>query len=124
MVPGYAQGDYPEWLRKSALEWFPPELIEKYTGSLEYTMLNGEALNFLPAGPRRSRRICVRWVIGSNERISISRDDLTEQRHRRRRLNVAACSPTTAERQRRYPVQMPMTRTRPASPAKSPALRV
>lgn len=48
MVPGYAQGDYPEWLRKSALEWFPPELIEKYAGSLEYTMLNGEALE-LPA---------------------------------------------------------------------------
>ena len=48
MVPGYAQGDYPEWLRKSALEWFPPELIEKYTGSLEYTMPNGEALE-LPA---------------------------------------------------------------------------
>ena len=38
-------------------------------------MLNGEALELPPAGPRRSRRICARWVIGSNERISTSRDD-------------------------------------------------
>ena len=49
MVPGYGDGDYPEWLRRSALDWFPPSLIEKYAGSVEETILNGEALE-LPAG--------------------------------------------------------------------------
>lgn len=49
MVPGYIDGDYPEWLRGSAVEWFPPGLIEKYGGSVDSTVLNGEALD-LPAG--------------------------------------------------------------------------
>jgi hypothetical protein len=49
MVPGYADGDYPEWLRGSAAEWFPRSLIEKYGGSVETSVLNGDALD-LPAG--------------------------------------------------------------------------
>lgn len=48
MVPGYADGDYPEWLRGSAAEWFPPSLIEKYGGWVETSVLNGDALE-LPA---------------------------------------------------------------------------
>ena len=48
MVPGYADGDYPEWLRGSAVEWFPRSLIEKYGGSMDTSVLNGDALD-LPA---------------------------------------------------------------------------
>lgn len=48
MVPGYADGDYPEWLRRSALEWFPPDLIEKYAVPIEFSVFNGEALE-IPA---------------------------------------------------------------------------
>lgn len=48
MVPGYADGDYPEWLRQSQLDWFPRELIEKYAGEVETTVLNGDVLD-LPA---------------------------------------------------------------------------
>ena len=40
MVPGYADGDYPEWLRRSALEWFPPDLIEKYAVPIEFSVFN------------------------------------------------------------------------------------
>lgn len=49
MVPGYADGDYPEWLRSSTLDWFPPSLIKKYAGMVETSVLNGDALE-LPAG--------------------------------------------------------------------------
>ena len=49
MVPGYADGDYPEWLRGSAVEWFPPSLIKEYWGWVETSGLNGDALD-LPAG--------------------------------------------------------------------------
>jgi hypothetical protein len=49
IVPGYADGDYPEWLRSSALEWFPASLIEKHGGWVDTTVLNGDALE-LPAG--------------------------------------------------------------------------
>jgi hypothetical protein len=28
-IPGHADGDYPEWLRQSQLDWFPKDLIEK-----------------------------------------------------------------------------------------------
>ena len=48
MVPGYADGDYPEWLRSSVLEWFPPSLIKKYGGFVDTSVLNGDALE-LPA---------------------------------------------------------------------------
>lgn len=49
MVPGYADGDYPEWLRSSVLEWFPVSLIEKHSGTVDSSVLNGDALE-LPAG--------------------------------------------------------------------------
>lgn len=45
MVPGYVDGDYPEWLRQSQLDWFPAELIEKYAGQVETTVLNGDVLD-------------------------------------------------------------------------------
>jgi len=45
MVPGYADGDYPEWLRQSQLDWMPRELIEKYAGEVSTTVLNGEVLD-------------------------------------------------------------------------------
>lgn len=47
-IPGHADGDYPEWLRQSQLDWFPEELIEKYSGEVGLTTLNGEVLD-LPA---------------------------------------------------------------------------
>jgi hypothetical protein len=47
-VPGHADGDYPEWLRQSQLDWFPEDLIEKYGGEVSTTVLNGPVLD-LPA---------------------------------------------------------------------------
>ncbi len=47
-IPGHADGDYPQWLRQSQLEWFPNELIEKYDGAVTLTTLNGWVLD-LPA---------------------------------------------------------------------------
>lgn len=44
-VPGYADGDYPEWLRQVQLEWFPKELIAKYDGEVGETVHNGPALD-------------------------------------------------------------------------------
>ena len=46
-VPGHLDGDYPQWLRQTMLEWFPPELIDKY-GDIQTSVLNGEFLD-LPA---------------------------------------------------------------------------
>ena len=45
LVPGYADGDYPEWLRQSQLDWMPRELIEKYAGEVSTTVLNGDVLD-------------------------------------------------------------------------------
>jgi hypothetical protein len=47
-IPGHADGDYPEWLRQSQLEWFPDELINKYDGEVGLTTLSGWVLD-LPA---------------------------------------------------------------------------
>lgn len=47
-APGRADGDYPPWLAQEQLEWFPPELIEKYGGDVGTSVLNGEVLD-LPA---------------------------------------------------------------------------
>jgi len=47
-ISGHADGDYPEWLRQSQLDWFPDDLIEKYDGEVALTTLNGWALD-LPA---------------------------------------------------------------------------
>lgn len=53
-IPGRADGDYPEWLRQSQLDWFPDDLIEKYDGEVPLTTLNGWVLD-LPA--RRAEEI-------------------------------------------------------------------
>ena len=47
-APGHEEGDYPAWLAQEQLEWFPPELIEKYGGDVGPSVLNGEFLE-LPA---------------------------------------------------------------------------
>lgn len=47
-IPGHADGDYPEWLRQSQLEWFPKELIEKHDGEVTLTTFSGWVLD-LPA---------------------------------------------------------------------------
>ncbi len=47
-VPGHEDGDYPEWLARAQLEWFPPELIEKHGGVVDASVLNGDFLE-LPA---------------------------------------------------------------------------
>ena len=46
---GHADGDYPEWLRQSQLNWFPADLVDKYDGEVSMSVLNGEMLD-LPAG--------------------------------------------------------------------------
>jgi len=43
-VPGHADGDYPEWLQQTALEWFPEDLIEKFGGRVHNSTFNGEFL--------------------------------------------------------------------------------
>lgn len=48
-APGHADGDFPEWLRQSQLEWFPNDLIEKFGGEVSMSVLNGPMLD-LPAG--------------------------------------------------------------------------
>jgi hypothetical protein len=48
VIPGYSDGDYPEWLQKTQLEWFPEDLTEKYGGEVASSMLNGPFLE-LPA---------------------------------------------------------------------------
>ena len=42
-VPGFSDGDYPEWLQATMLDWFPEELIEKY-GPTVNSVLNGPFL--------------------------------------------------------------------------------
>ncbi len=43
VIPGYGDGDWPEWLHQYALDWMPSELIERY-GSVEDSVLNGRML--------------------------------------------------------------------------------
>jgi len=47
-APGRGDGDYPPWLAQEQLDWFPPELIEKFGGDVGPSVLNGEFLD-LPA---------------------------------------------------------------------------
>ena len=47
-IPGHADGDYPECLRQSQLDWFPRDLIDRYRGEVTPTRLNGWVLD-LPA---------------------------------------------------------------------------
>lgn len=44
-IPGYTEGDYPEWLRQVQLEWFPRDLIVKYGGAVGVTVHNGPVLD-------------------------------------------------------------------------------
>lgn len=46
-LPGYEDGDYPEWLQSTMLEWFPKDLIAQF-GSHEDSVFNGDFLE-LPA---------------------------------------------------------------------------
>lgn len=54
VIPGYSDGDYPEWLQKTQLEWFPEDLAEKYGGEVASSMLNGP---FLELPPDRAEEI-------------------------------------------------------------------
>jgi hypothetical protein len=47
-APGQEDGDYPAWLAQEQLDWFPPELIEKYGGDAGTSVLNGEFLELPP----------------------------------------------------------------------------
>ncbi len=47
-APRHEDGDYPPWLAQEQLDWFPPELIAKYSGNVTSSVLNGEFLD-LPA---------------------------------------------------------------------------
>jgi hypothetical protein len=46
-IPGYSDGDWPEYPRQVMLDWLPPDIIERF-GTIEPTMLNGNTLH-LPA---------------------------------------------------------------------------
>ena len=39
-VPGYCDGDYPDWLQQDMDYWLPEDILEKYATN-EVTMLNG-----------------------------------------------------------------------------------
>lgn len=43
-IPGYADGDYPTWLVAEMLDWFPKDLIVKYSGETAASTLNGDFL--------------------------------------------------------------------------------
>ena len=43
-VPGYLDGDYPQWLRQVAFKWLPQDLIEQY-GEVQTSVLNGDFLD-------------------------------------------------------------------------------
>jgi hypothetical protein len=47
-VPGYADGDWPDWPAQRMLEWMPSEVRERF-GKLELSVLNGEYLALDPA---------------------------------------------------------------------------
>jgi hypothetical protein len=47
-APGYAEGHYPAWVAQEQLYWFPKELIDKYGGDVDTSVLNGDFLE-LPA---------------------------------------------------------------------------
>lgn len=46
-LPGYTDGNYPQWLQQSMLSWFPAELIERFGSDVD-SVLNGEFLELRP----------------------------------------------------------------------------
>ena len=51
-VPGYSDGDWPDWPEQEMLEWLPPSIIR--LGLIRATRLNG---NFLVLDPLRAQEI-------------------------------------------------------------------
>ena len=43
-IPGFKDGDWPEWLHQEMLEWMPRDLITKF-GTVEDSVLNGQFLS-------------------------------------------------------------------------------
>ena len=54
MVPGFYDGDYPDWLQREMDVLLPEEISEKY-GTMEQTMLNGD---YLHIEKKREKAIC------------------------------------------------------------------
>lgn len=47
-IPGYADGDWPEWPAQLMLDWMPRKIIEAH-GAREDSVLNGEFVSLDPA---------------------------------------------------------------------------
>jgi len=68
-VPGYGDGDYPQWLKQTQLEWFPPVLIEKYA-EVQNSVVNGQMLE-LPADKAEEIPVDLRAMGHSVERTDL-----------------------------------------------------
>jgi len=68
-VPGYVDGDYPQWLKRTQLDWFPDDLIEKY-GDRQTSVLNGEMLD-LPASKAEEIAVELRAMGHSVEKTDL-----------------------------------------------------
>lgn len=42
-IPGYGDGDWPEWLQQNMLSWVPEDVQERF-GSVEASRISGDAL--------------------------------------------------------------------------------
>lgn len=47
LIPGYVDGDWPEWPAQQMFEWMPPELIARF-GRSTASVLNGDFLEIDP----------------------------------------------------------------------------
>lgn len=74
MVPGYADGDYPEWLRGSAVECSRPASSRSTAGGWRRASSTATPWIFRQVRRTPLRRTFARWVIGSNGPTSTSAD--------------------------------------------------
>lgn len=47
IIPGYADGDWPEWPKQLMLAWMPKPVIEQF-GTAEASIFNGDSLSINP----------------------------------------------------------------------------
>lgn len=52
-LPGFSDGDWPEWPAQQALDWVPPEIQRRF-GKTNSSVLNGP---FLELDPQRAAEI-------------------------------------------------------------------
>lgn len=52
-IPGFDDGDYPEWPAQEMLEWMPADIVSRF-GQGVNSVLNGEFWSYLPIKRARS----------------------------------------------------------------------